>query len=441
MRPAVPAGSEGSWPGRTWYSDDLAAVPTWPAIQGRQRCRVAIIGAGLAGLNTAIGLAERGETDLCLLEAGQPGEGASGRNGGFVFAGYSLNNQALIRSMGQERARLLHGWTRAAVKLIGQRAESLLDCRLDRSGVLLADWFHDDAALQAFADAMSRMLDFQLEWIGKDRLDRWLCSRRYGSALLEPGSFHLHPLRYVHGLAGRLREQGVALFGHSPVQAITRSGAGWRLDLGAAEVFADEVVLATGGYERGLVPALKRAVQPVATYIAVTEPLESLPALIPSGAAIYDTRFAFDYYRPLPDRRLLWGGRISMAARSPVAIRRLLQRDMQRVFPELRTVRLDYAWGGWMSYATHQMPLLGRTPDGVWHATGFGGHGMAPTTVAGEVLAEAMTGNPARLDQFAQWAPGWAGGSMGRALGQMGYWYLQSKDALRSLCRKFPTSS
>ena len=43
-----------------------------------------------------------------------------------------------------------------------------------------------------------------------------------------------------------------------------------------------------------------------------------------------------------------------------------------------------------MSYARHQMPQIGRLPDGCWHALGFGGHGVGPTTAAGELLADAI---------------------------------------------------
>jgi gamma-glutamylputrescine oxidase len=108
------------------------------------------------------------------------------------------------------------------------------------------------------------------------------------------------------------------------------------------------------------------------TYIAVTEPLgERSGSCLPQSVAVYDTRFAFDYFRPLPDRCLLWGGRISIANRSPQAIRRLLARDLKRVFPALSGVRFEQAWGGWMSYARHEMPILGRTQRGPVARTGL----------------------------------------------------------------------
>src|SRR5690606_30502485 len=101
---------------------------------------------------------------------------------------------------------------------------------------------------------------------------------------------------------------------------------------------------------------------------------------------------AFDYYRPLPDTRLLWGGRISIRDRDPAAVRALLYRDLLRVFPQLEGVRIDHAWSGLMSYARHEMPQVAKVDGGLWVAQAFGGHGVAPTTLAGEWLAEAIAG-------------------------------------------------
>jgi glycine/D-amino acid oxidase-like deaminating enzyme len=425
------------WPGESWYEAEAGAAQ-WAPLVGRERCRVAVVGAGLAGISTALGLAERGQTDVAVVDALGPGGGASGRNGGFVFAGYSLGNDALVEQVGEATAARLHGYTRDAVGLVRRRIERYdIDCGADDAGVLLADWFHEPETMQALAERMHRRLGFRLDWIAPDAMSAWVDSPRYGGGLHEPGSFHFHPLRHIRGLAGVIEAAGGRVFGGSPVRAIEPDGQGWRLRSETGVLEADEVVLATGGYDRRLVRSVQRALQPVATYIAVTEPLgERLTARLPRPVAVYDTRFAFDYYRPLPEGRLLWGGRISMASRSPAAIRRLMRRDLARVFPDLSDVRLDYAWGGWMSYARHEMPLLGRTDEGLWYALAFGGHGMATTTLAGEVMAEALVGDGGRLAEFRRWKPLWAGGLLGRAVGQGIYWRAQLKDFWRDRRRR-----
>lgn len=413
-----------------------------PAIQGDIHHQILIIGAGLAGLSTAWSLVERGITNIGICETGQPGEGASGRNGGFVFAGYSLPNQTLVKKVGINAGRTLHGWTREAVRLVRTRIHTLgIDCQPNDAGVLLADWFKDDPALRQFQCSMQETLEFKLDWVDSHECRQLIGSERYGSALHEPGSFHFHPLRYVNGLVAALQSRGVRIYGDSRINQLEAlkptsapTTAKWiaRTDQGA--VHAEQVIVTTGGYDTKLWPRLGRAIQPIATYIATTPPLrERIDLLLPKAHAVYDTRFAFDYYRPLPDTRLLWGGRISIQARSPKAIDHVLKRDLMKVFPQLENIPFDHAWGGWMGYPRQQMPLLGQDRSGLWHATGFGGHGMAPTALAGEVMAEAIVGDRSRLDAFQQWQPIWAGGPMGRAWAQATYWTLNLKDMWRDL--------
>jgi len=173
---------------------------------------------------------------------------------------------------------------------------------------------------------------------------------------------------------------------------------------------------------------------PIATYVMVTEPLgERLHECLHTEAAIYDTRFAFDYYRPLKDTRLLWGGRISIRNRSPQAVKKLLTRDLLRVFPQLRGVKIEFAWSGLMSYARHQMPQLGTRSDGLWWMQAFGGHGTAPTCAAGEMLADALARGGEGWREFAPFGLQ----SVRRPFGYMGaqaqYWWLEAKDRWKAM--------
>lgn len=426
--------TEEQWPGRSWYESRLAELESTSVVDVAPRLErrfpLAVIGAGLAGLTTAFESQQMGLGPVALFDADAVGAGASGRNGGFVFAGYSLGPEALVRQVGEKAARQLHQWTRAAVGHIQNQAQALsIDCQINTAGVLLADWFNKPSAFEQQRQRWLETLDFELLPVSPERMADHVRSARYGGGLLEPGSFHFNPLDYVRGLARAFGRSGGALFEHCPVRRLERVSGGWRLDTARGSVHCDRVVLATGGYDRRLFPRVQRALQPIATYIAVTEPLgPRLTEAMPSGVAVYDNRFAFDYYRPLPEGRLLWGGRISIANRSPAAIRRLLRADLARVFPALAEVEFDHAWGGWMSYARHQMPLLGESPGGLFHALAFGGHGMAPTTLAGRVIAEALAGDSSRLRAFSPWQPRWAGGLAGRLAVQLRYWSLQARD-------------
>ena len=169
---------------------------------------------------------------------------------------------------------------------------------------------------------------------------------------------------------------------------------------------------------------------PIATYVMVTEPLgPRMDEVLRTRAAIYDSRFAFDYYRPLPDTRLLWGGRISVLDRSPEAVRRLLRRDLLRVFPQLHDLRIERAWSGLMSYARHQMPQVGKVEEGLCLAQAFGGHGVAPTTFAGELLAAAIAHGDPRWREMADYGLVSALKPAGFAGAQLSYWWYQARDA------------
>ena len=192
------------------------------------------------------------------------------------------------------------------------------------------------------------------------------------------------------------------------------------------------VVLACGGYLARLRPRVDRAVLPIATYVMVTEPLgDRMRDVLATPAAIYDTRFAFDYYRPLPDRRLLWGGRISVRDRSPREVEDALVGDMLRVFPQLHGVGIDHAWSGLMSYAPHEMPHVLEAEPGLWVAQAFGGHGVAPTTAAGELIASAIADGDTRWRLLSRYGLQPAFKPFGFAAAQASYWWAQSKDALK----------
>ena len=415
----------------SYYEASAPAAPPVPPLRGVSGARVCIVGGGFAGLNTALGLAERGLDDVVLLEARQVGFGASGRNGGFVFGGFSLGEAALIDRLGPVAARQLYQGTQDAVRLIRRRCGALgIDADLSERGVLWANWFRNPAPLHARQRLLRESYGIDWRYLDRDALQTQLRSERYSGALFEPEAAAIHPLKYARGLAHAAVQRGVRLFEASPAVSLQRSGQGWRVGTPEGQVEADQVVLCCGGYLAGLRASVDRSVLPIATYVMVTEPLgNTLQALIPGGAAVYDTRFAFDYYRPLPDSRLLWGGRISIRDRSPAAVTALLRRDLARVFPSLADAAVDYAWSGLMSYARHEMPQVSRIEEGLWVAQAFGGHGVAPTTLAGEWLAEAISGGAPLPEGLAGFGLEPTYKPFGLWAAQLNYWWLQARDA------------
>ena len=419
--------------GQSYYRATIDARAPAPSLQGPAEAEVCVIGGGFAGLNVALGLVERGIRSVVLLEAHEVGFGASGRNGGFVFGGFSRGEQALLRELGPQRARDLYRGTSDAVALVRQRIERYcIDCEPVEGGVIWANWFRDPSVLRQRQSLLSQIYGQDWQWLAQAQLREQVRSRRYHDGLFEPDAFHFHPLKYARGIADAAVAGGATLHEDSPAIALERRGSGWRVRTPAGTVDARTVVLACGGYLAKLRAQVDAAVLPIATYVMVTQPLgDRMGDILSTRAAVYDTRFAFDYYRPLADTRLLWGGRISVLDRAPQTVERLLVRDLLKVFPQLDGIGIDYAWSGLMSYARHQMPQIGPLEDGLWLAQAFGGHGVAPTTLAGEVVASAIAHGDMRWQEFADYGVVSALKPAGFVGAQASYWWHQVGDACK----------
>ncbi|GAA0214183.1 FAD-binding oxidoreductase [Kangiella japonica] len=392
-----------------------------------------IIGGGYAGLMTALGLVERGHKNIVIVEKHGVGFGCSGRNGGLVFGGYSLGVRALAKQVGLERAKELYQLTQAAVNLIRRRVvQYTINCDLVDKGALWASWFKDQSLLHEKQNFMRDQMGIEWDYLPPEELSEQLKSNQYHGALYEPNAMHFHPLNYALGIAQELQKQGVKIFQNCEVTELDYSAPTKLVKTVKGVIKAKNIVVAGGGYIGNFCKPVSSSILPIATYVMATEPLgERLKESINTQAAVYDTRFAFDYYRPLKDTRILWGGRIHANTKKPKDLNHILRRDMLKVFPQLEGVKVEYDWQGWMGYARHQMAQIGQFAPNVWYNTGFGGHGVAPTTAAGEIVAAAITGENEDYKKFEPWGLTWNGGVFGPPAAQLSYWWYQLKDWLK----------
>ncbi|TQV81492.1 NAD(P)/FAD-dependent oxidoreductase [Aliikangiella coralliicola] len=418
----------------SYYAATINDTDVFPYLDRDIEVETCIVGGGYAGLMTALGLIERGYTKIAILERNKVGWGASGRNGGFVFGGYSLGPRKLVKQVGEENAKNLYQLTQSAVELIRKRVHQYhIDCDLVDEGVIWANWFKDQSLLKNEQAFMKEKFAVDWRYLSPKQLSSIVNSERYHGGLFEPNAMHFHPLNYARGVAHQIDNTQAQIYENTEVIDVQYSSSGAddeKLVITAnAKVRCKNIVLAGGGYLGKLCPPVANSVLPIATYVMATEPLgERLTECLRSHAAIYDTRFAFDYYRPLKDGRILWGGRVSAKTRTPRNLAKQLTRDLCKVFPQLSGVNVDFVWDGWMSYARHQMAQIGQLAPGVWYGVGFGGHGVAPTTTAGEILADAIANNSEQYRQFQPWGLPWNGGPFGPVAAQMSYWWYQLND-------------
>jgi gamma-glutamylputrescine oxidase len=415
----------------SYYARTLAPGADWPALAGRAETDVCVVGGGLAGLSAALSLAERGRK-VAVVEARKVGWGASGRNGGFVSPGFAVGGEGLVKRVGVERARALHGLTREAVKLVRSRIDRyrIAADPID-SGMLMAWWRDAPGEAQKFRDWIQETYEIPYEYWPRERVREACVTTRYHDGLYRNEGFHFHPLNYARGVAAAVVAQGGQMFEGSPALSVDYAGPVKRVRTAGGEIEAKTVVIACGGYIDGLVPRLARAVKPIATYVIVTEPLGNrLGSVLRGNYAIHDSRFDFDYYRPLADTRILWGHGISVFSENlPIAAK--LRRHMLAVYPQLADVKVETAWGGTMSYPAHKMPQVGELAAGAWYAQGYGGHGMGTTALTGELIASAIVEGDRRYELLSPFGLQWTGGPIGTGYAQSVYWYYRFLDWIR----------
>ncbi len=415
----------------SYYAATAKSAQTYSELTETIDAETCIVGAGYAGLSTALGLVERDQPGVVVLDAEDIGFGCSGRNGGFAFGGYSLHEHGLLKAVGTEKARKLYGYTLDGIELIRQRIKDYgIDCDVNWSGVKLCNWFRDEQVLRDHQEFMADSFGVALEYETPEQLRENVKSDRYNGGLIEKNAFHFHPLKYALGLASVIAEKGGQLFANSRVMQIEADGPIKIVRTGRGQVCAKRLVICCGGYLNGLYKPLQRASLPIGTYVMVTENLgDRRGEAFTCEHAIYDTRFAFDYYRPLPDGRIMWGGRLATNTKQPGNLDELLCADLLKVFPQLEGVKVDYAWQGLMSWSRHKMPQIGQEKPNVWYAQAFGGHGVAPTNISGEFLAAAIADGDTRYREFAdRFRLSSVFGPLGKIGAELTYQWYMHKD-------------
>ncbi len=406
----------------TWYEATAKRPETAQPLVGKLKADVVVVGAGLAGLTTALELVRRG-LKVVVVERGLVGSGASGRNGGFVSSGFALGMDDVAKHVGADAARALYELSRQGTEYV--RRENPASNKMG-DGWICASRYDDRGALKSYGEALSHTYGEVVEYMKSEETRSKLSSPRYFDSLLFSTAFHIHPLRYCLALAAKIRDAGGEIFENSTVLSSTKQGTVFVVKTDGGEVQAKHVVHCVSSTGRTVHRASGRAVLPVATYIAVTEPLTQ--SSINTRSAISDTRRAGNYYRLIDEGRILWGGRITTRVSEPSRLAERMKGDMLSTYPALGSPRIDYAWSGLMGYAIHKMPLIGRDAEGQWFGTAFGGHGLNTTAMAGLVLASAIADGDDTYRRFAPFAPKWAFGQLGRLGVQGSYWLMQFAD-------------
>jgi glycine/D-amino acid oxidase-like deaminating enzyme len=358
---------------------------------------VAVIGAGFTGLSAARTLAKRGAR-VIVLEAETIGWGASSRNGGMVLTGMKLSPEVLTKRYGLEATKRMYAASLASIDCVEQLvSEERMDCNFSRCGHL--EVANKQSHFEAYArtvDLLARDFGHQLRVLSKSELRSEVGADIYYGGIVDETSAGVNPARYVAGLAKAALRAGACIYERTRVQTIERSSGGFNVVTSNGSVSAKDVLIATSGYTGKLSRPLQKRVIPIGSYIIATEPLSDALAaeLIPHNRMVYDSLNFLHYWRLTPDNRMLFGGRAAFIPETGNTIRKseeILLSDLIAIHPQLKDVKVEYAWGGTLDFTFDIMPHAGEF-DGVHFALGYAGHGVAMATYLGATMGEKLAG-------------------------------------------------
>ncbi|MDE0306701.1 MAG: FAD-binding oxidoreductase [Albidovulum sp.] len=402
----------------SWYAASADIPPPYGSLDADAMSDICIIGGGYTGLSAALHLAERGYSVL-LAEKERVGFGASGRNGGQVGSGQRLDQLTLENRVGEYKARQF--W------LLAEEAKDLVAHLIDRHriaccykpGIVTAAWSDKEAER---AREYARHLEARYGYKNTQPLDRkaifeFTGSGAFAGGFADWGAGHLHPLDFAIGLAKAASSAGARIHESTAIRSIVDQAGSVLIKTRKHQIKCDKAIVACNGYIEELNETIKERVAPINNFIIATEPLGAVgPSVLPSGTAVFDTRFVVSYFRKSHDGRMLFGGGENYRSAFPDDIASLVRKPMAKVFPQLDRVAIDYTWGGKLAITMSRMPCFIRPSDNVISASGYSGHGVAMACLAGRILADSINENSSQFNLFANFeTPKFPGGPLFRS--------------------------
>ena len=391
----------GEYPA-SYYAATAEAPGPFPVLKGEQRADVCVIGGGYTGLSAALHAAEAG-LSVILVEAQRVGFGASGRNGGQLGSGQRQDQQTLEKMLGLDDARTMWG--------LGEEAKALVKALITRHGIdaelkpgvawtgSRAGEVHD---LHDYAAHLNARYDYpHIQILDPDQFSRAIPSPAYKGGIVDWDAGHLHPLKFAFGLARAAKSAGAQIFERSEVHRLD-PGSPNIVRTGSGQVHADHVILACNGYLGTLDRKVAARVMPINNFVVATEPLgDDAARVLGEDIAVADSKFVVNYYRLSADKRLIFGGGESYGYRFPADIAAKVRKPMCEIYPHLKDVKIDYAWGGTLAITMKRLPYLARIAPNILSASGYSGHGVGSATQAGQLMAAAIRGETEGFDTMA----------------------------------------
>jgi len=386
----------GSLP-RSLYAETARERATAPPLSGDAHAETIVIGAGYTGLSAALHLAQRGVA-VTVLEAGEPGWGASGRNGGQVNPGLKSEPDAIEKDFGTALGSRMTALSGAAPqKVFDIIREHQIQCEAAQSSTIRAAYSNRSVLFLRRAAESLQGRGAPVEFLDRDRLAVMTGSTRYRGGTLDRRGGSVNPLGFARGLADAAIRAGAAVHGETRAIRLAPQGTGWRVETPRGSVSAEWVVIATNGYTDDLWPGLRRSLVPVFSGIVASRPLPNAVAgrILPGRQVLYEHESITVYYRIDRSNRLLMGGRSRLRPLEGPAAFTDLAGYAKRLWPFIGDPGWSHGWNGQLAITADHYPHLHEPAPGVIACLGYNGRGIAMATAMGGEIARRITGTPA----------------------------------------------
>ena len=385
------------WPASLWAAA-TAPGPDLPELVGTTATDVIIIGGGFTGLSTALHLREAG-VEVAVLEAMEPGWGASGRNNGQVIPTLSRPDpEEIVARHGAAGERFVALLRDSASILFDLARQYQINAEQEQTGWVQP--VHSPGRIQIAERRVRQWSKYgaEVELLSRDQTRDMLGSDAWYGGFWNKTGGHINPLALARGLARAVLERGGRIYARSPAISFTRHNGGWLVKTANGEITGRALVVATNAYtgefSRSLMPEMAKEVMPVLSWQMATRPLSDTArkTIIPGRQAMSDTHGELYFARYDARNRLVTGG--AVIGNRPEQLKLIVAERLQRLWPQIGPVDFDFVWNGYVGMTTDFLPRIHRLGPDAYGWTGCNGRAVALSIGLGNELSKAVRGVP-----------------------------------------------
>jgi len=385
------------WPNSLW-----AAVtpigPELPELIGTAEADVIVVGGGFTGLSTALHLREAG-VDVAIVEAMEPGWGASGRNNGQVIPTLSRPDpEDIVAKHGAAGERFVGLLRDCASTLFDVARRYQIEAEQEQAGWVQP--VHSPGRIKIAERRVRQWSKFgaPVELLSRDQVRKMLGSEAWFGGFWNKTGGHINPLALARGLARVVLERGCRIYARSPAVSFERRNDRWIVKTEKGEISGRALIMATNAYtgefSKSLMPDIAHEVMPILSWQMATQPLsdEARKTVIPGRQAMSDTHGELYFARYDARHRLVTGGAVIGPGNKPERLKARVTERLQRLWPQIGPVEFDYVWNGYVGMTTDFFPRIHRLGPDAYGWTGCNGRAVALAIALGDELSKAVRG-------------------------------------------------